>query len=401
MSRTQNTRRVLSLLAIGAALSGLISAPTARAAGPVVFENEAGDRFIEIGGRIQIQYNRTDPDGGDATDELIFRRLRPYIAGSFTENWYGKIQFDFGKAVDGNEVAIKDAYLRYDGWKNHRLYIGNSKTPFSRAFLTSSKYQQTVERAFVGDHNFGTPDRQMGLRLDGHNDSKKIGWKLAVGAEQHDPDVRRMDFDTPANDQGDWNQGIVYAGRLDFHPFGAMKFSQGDFHTDDLKATVSVAAFGWQNDDDNNPYTQEIGGVATCVNAGKCDLDSSEGFELSAAIRGFGFSADAEYQRVSGDTVDPTFTGGAYRDGTTDLDKLSLEVGYMLPKNHLELVAAWDSLDATNYQDAWTATELGVNYYWNQHNLKLQLNYRIGENVFGVAGDDQDTVLAMMQLLFE
>ena len=66
-----------------------------------------------LGGRVQLQYYRADPDGGESTDDLFFRRLRPYIAGTVTENWMGKIQVDFGKAGDDDEVAVKDAYLQY------------------------------------------------------------------------------------------------------------------------------------------------------------------------------------------------------------------------------------------------------------------------------------------------
>ena len=37
-------------------------------------------------------------------------------------------------------------------------------------------------------------------------------------------------------------------------------------------------------------------------------------------MRGKGFSADAQYQMISADAVDPTFTGGLYLNGITDLD---------------------------------------------------------------------------------
>jgi hypothetical protein len=359
---------------------------------------ESGDKFIEIGGRIQIQYLRTEPDDGEARDQVFFRRLRPYIAGSVTKNWSGKIQFDFGKSIDGDEVAIKDAYMQYKGWKNKTLTIGNSKTPFSREFLTSSKRQQTVERGFVGDHNFGTPDRQLGLRLEGQNSSKKITYMVAVGSEHHDPDVRRMDFDTPVNNKEDWNEGLVVAGRIDFHPMGFMKFDQGDFRSDEWKSNFSVGFFSWSNDDDNNTYTDSTTGQST--SSSKADLDSAEGLELSAGVRGKGVSVDAEFNLVSGDTVDSGFTGGIYRGGTTDLDQFQIEGGYMLANTPIELVGKWETLDADNYEDSWNATELGVNYFWNEHKVKVQFTYRLGENVFGVRGSDRDTAFLQWQFVF-
>ena len=57
-------------------------------AGVVVYEE--GDKKVEIGGRIHLQFVRVDPDEGEAQNDAFFRRLRPYIAGSVTKNWEGK-----------------------------------------------------------------------------------------------------------------------------------------------------------------------------------------------------------------------------------------------------------------------------------------------------------------------
>lgn len=378
------------------ALAWLAALAVPAAAGIKVYED--GDKKLEIGGRIQIQYLRTDPDEGETVDKVFFRRLRPYISGTVTKDWTGKIQFDLGKTLDGDEISVKDAYMTYTGWANMKLTIGNSKTPFSREFLTSSKRQQTVERGFVGDHNFGTPDRQLGFKLEGHNETKKLNWALALGGEQHDPDVRRMDFDSPANNAADWNEGLVIAGRIDFHPRGQMNFDQGDFHSGSFKSTLSAGAFSWTNDDDNNTRTDPVTGSSTSIS--KADLDSAKGFELSAGVRGRGVSVDAEYQMISGETVDPAFTGGVYRSGSTQLDKMQVEGGYMLEGRPIELVAAWETLDADNYETSWDAVELGINYFWNKHKTKVQFTYRQGRNVFGVPGDDTDTGLLQWQFVF-
>jgi len=363
-------------------------------AGVVVYEE--GDKKVEIGGRIHLQFVRVDPDEGEAQNDAFFRRLRPYIAGSVTKNWEGKIQFDFGKSLDDDEVSIKDTYMRYTGWEGKKLTIGNVKTPFSREFLTSSKHQQLVERSFVGDHNFGSPDRFLGFRLDGTTSSKKLGYALALGSESHDPGVFRMDFDTPVDDQSDWNEGLILAGRLDFHPRGEMKFDQGDFDRGSVKTSFSLAAFSWTNDDDRNTYTDN--GVATSDS--KADLDNAAGFEISAGLRGHGVSIDVEYQLISGDTVAEGFTGGAYQDGTTDLDKLAVEGGYMFAGNHFEIVGGWDMLDASGYEDTWERLSFGVNYFWNKHKTKVQFTYRFGSNVLGIAGADTETTFLQFQYVF-
>ena len=252
-------RRDLFTCLTGAVLALMGAVPAA--AGITVYEE--GDKKLEIGGRVQIQYlnfeTDGDPAGDEEFDEIFFRRLRLYIAGTVTRDWYAKIQFDFGKAEDANEVAIKDAYIQYLGLARHKITIGNAKTPFSREFLTSSKRQQLIERSFAGEHNFGSPDRNMGVRLEGQQFDKKLGYMVSAGAEDHDPAVNRMDFDSPANRQSDWNQGWLAAARVDWHPLGYVALDQGDFHSDSWRFNVSLAAYTWMNDDDNNIYTNANG----------------------------------------------------------------------------------------------------------------------------------------------
>lgn len=375
---------------------GALALAPASDAGVVVYEKDG--KKIELGGRIQLEYLRTDPDGGDSEDRVFLRRLRPYVAGTVTENWYGKIEFDFGEAEDAEEVALKDAYVQYLGWKDVKLTFGNSKTPFSREFLTSSIRQQTVERTFVGDHNFGAPDRQLGVKLEGRaGGRKRIAYALAAGAEHHDPDVQRLDFDTPANDRADWNEGVVLAGRVDFHPRGEVEFSQGDFDRGDPRFAFGLGAFTWSNDGDNDTYTS---GNGESLSATRADLDRAEGAEISFALRGRGVSIDTQYNRVSGDTVVEGFTGGLYRDGSTRLDVVSAKGGFMLPEKPIEIVAAWESLDATSYQAAWVRTSLGVNYFWNRHNVKAQLFFRTDENAFGSRGADVEATFFLFQFVF-
>ncbi len=362
-------------------------------AGIVVYEDEDGKK-LEIGGRIQLQYRAIDGEGSANVDELFFRRLRPYIQGTVTPKWDGKIQFDFGQSLEDDEVKIKDAWMRYkaDGFN---VKIGNQKPYFSREFLTSSKRQQLVERTFLGDHNFGTPDRALGVGLDGKAAEDKVSWGAFAGNAMIDPAAGRLDFDTPVNRKSDWNEGWLASGRVDFHPFGFLKMEQGDFKGD-LKATIGVAAFTWSNDGDRNTRTD--GGIAT--DPGKPDVDSASGFEVSGGLRVAGFSADAEYQMISADTIDPTVTSGLFVNGSTDLDKYALEGGFMVIPKKFEVVAGYESLDADGYQSAWDRTSLGANYFWNKYKVKLQGTYRMGDNVAGVSGIDVDTIMVQMQFVF-
>ena len=382
--------------AVGASCMALTAAPVA-ASGITVYKGDNGE-YVKIGGRIQLQYHYTDPDNGDSEDEVIFRRLRPYIEGSLHPDWKGKFQIDYGKAEDDNEVAIKDAYMQYKGYENMKVTFGNANFPFSREFLTSSKYQQLVERTFVGDHDYGTPDRNVGLHLTGHSADERITWGASATSASIDPDVKKLDFDTPVNRNDDFNEGWMLGGRIDFHPFGLLKFSQGDFKGD-KKATIGIAAFAWNNDDDNNTYEGVVDGK--CLDTlEKCDVDSVTGFEISGALRGGGFSVDAEYNLFNAELVDDGITSGIYEDSETDLENWAIEGGYMVVPNRLELVAGYQNQDADGYDEEWNRISVGANYFIKKHDIKVQATYRMNENVDGIDGEDEDEFFLQGQYVF-
>lgn len=357
---------------------------------------EDGDKYLKLGGRIQLQYHTEDPDDGESTDELLFRRLRPYIEGSIHEDWTGKFQFDFGKS----DLAIKDAYLNYSGFDFMDVTIGNANFCFSREFLTSSKNQQLVERTFVGDHNYGTPDRQAGVHLGGAFLDKHLAWNVGVAKAAIDPDNKRLDFDTIIQyDAGDdWLEGNLVGGRLEWFPIEAFKPSQGDFSGKTLFA-LALGAFAWENDDDVvNMDTDEETGLST-VSAS--DVDSVTGLELSGAFRGAGFSVDAQYNRFDSELVNgKAGADGLYENGETTLENYAIEGGYMVIPSRVELVAGYQGQDADGYESAWTRTSVGVNYFVKKHDIKLQVAYRMGENKDGIDGNDVNDLYVQAQYVF-
>ncbi len=362
-------------------LAGIVAGTTAEAGG-VKYATEDGD-YVKIGGRIQLQYHLTDPDEGDSSDELKFRRFRPYIEGSVHEDWKGKFQWDMGKS----SLAVKDAYFEYKGFESSSVKIGNVTFPFSREQLTSSKKQALVERTFVGDHNYGVPDRQAGL----HGSTKLMDGILelsgAVVKGAIDPSSSKIDFDTVVNRDDDFLEGNMAGVRAEVFPLGYFKPSQADFKGD-LKCAVAVAGFGWANDDDNNS-----GNVTN-------DVDKVTGYEVSAALRGGGFSVDAEYNSIKAELSDMSVTKGLYKDGETTLDTYAVEGGFMVFPEQLEIVAGYQSMDAENYDKAWNRTSVGLNYYVKKQDIKYQVTYRMGENVKGEDGVDEDELFVQAQYVF-
>ena len=114
---------------------------------------------------------------------------------------------------------------------------------------------------------------------------------------------------------------------------------------------------------------------------------------------GSGILIDAEYQLVSADTVDTTFTGGIFQSGSSDLDVFAVEGGYML-FDKVELVAGYEMIDADTYDTAWNRTSVGLNYFIAKHKVKWQLTWRMGENVLGSDGLDGDVAFLQIQYVF-
>jgi len=369
----------------------MVKMPTfATASGITVYKE--GDKYIKIGGRIQAQYSRENPDVGQTTDTTKFRRLRPYIEGSSHADWKARFQWDMGGATGGNEIAVKDAYVSYLGFENLQITFGNRNSYFSREKLTSSKKQQLIERTFVGDHNYGVPDKNLGLHVESDLNDKEITYGVSLASSSVDPDETKLDFDTPVNSDDDFNEGRIIAGHINYHPFGYLPFSQGDFDGKKLM-TVGIGAYLWSNDGDNNTHTANGIDDAT----GKPDIDKARGLELSGGLRMNGFSADAQYNRIYAETLATNYTGGLYKSGETLITNYAVEGGYMIKPKKVEVVVGRQVMDADNYATEWTRTSFGVNYYHVGHDIKAQYTVRLGEDIDGIKGNDENEVFLQLQ----
>lgn len=93
------------------------------------------------------------------------------------------------------------------------------------------------------------------------------------------------------------------------------------------------------------------------------------------------------------------FTGGLYKNGMTTLANAAIEGGYMI-NNSIEIVAAYQTQDTDGYATSWDRTSVGANWFINKHDTKVQLSYRMGENLDGVENKDEDEVFLQTQFVF-
>ena len=347
---------------------------------------------VETHGKIQIQYLDADADDPSLEDDLFLRRLRPYFFGHIGESWTWKLEGEVSSRIEAgftelHQLFLRDVYVRYQGFdaRHRRLTLGNQRAPYSRDAMTSSTHLLLVERSLVGNHRAGVPDRVLGLHFRSEARAGKVAYWGSAGVLGHDPDAGDLKFESVINGSGDLNTGLLFAARVDLHPRGAMTYADGDAHTPELKYTWSLAGYRWDNDGDNNPFSD--GGVS--LDPEMADLDSATGIELSGGLRGRGITLDWQHNRIRGETVVPDFTGGLYTDGDTRLDVSALEGGYRIPGSIVELGGALARLDADGFVDAFDQATVVVNLYIVRRFVyKLQLAHTWNFNQLGVPGDD-------------
>ena len=321
---------------------------------------------LTIGGRLQTQYQYVDSD--PSTNQLILRRARLSFQSELNKWASIKVQVEAGM----QKFTLKDAYLSLSP-KGFSIFIGQKHVPFSREALNSSKYLQMVERSRTSEF---APFRQMGVGIHGFALDKKLEYSAGLynGAVNNSSvsnlganilsKVKIYHIDTGAS--GD-NNKFLYAGRVDFHPFGYMKMQQS--YLEDLEHPLLSLGINFISSDDS-----PSGGH----NLGVAELKSSFCYGGDAAFKFKGFAGTFEYllRDISWWNI---------VDDVNDASQATLTIqgGFMIIPKMIELTARYEFMkfdkneillgpDGQN-QDKWLT--FGVNYFFEGHHTKIQLNY--------------------------
>ena len=330
---------------------------------------------VSFSGYIQPRYDRFSLSG-ETSDTVFLRRAVFAVKANLAPSWNAELQLDFGPpASSGDRILVKDAVLRYTGWtpQGVTITIGNQKMPFSLSSMQSAARRSHVERPFTGSSDFGAPGRSIGLRADGWHADRTIHWSAVLASSFVSPSARLTNIRGIAESRPGWSEGRLVVGRFELHPFGEVPLSQGDLERGPTRLLIAAAAYRWTNDYD-------------VVAQGGDTVYASDvtGFEISGGLRRAGLSLDAEIQRIAGRAEDPVVSSGLYVLGEANLDKASLEAGYMLWRTHLEATGAFDVLDAEAYAEPWQRASVGMNWYVIGHAVKFSVMHRESFNTNGV-----------------
>ncbi len=169
----------------------------------------AGVEELKIGGRFmwdQVVWGDVgDGLGLDHENGTEVRRARIFLQGKVYPRLKFKVNWDF---ADGEEVALKDAYLEFVGAPvAGSIKVGHMLQPLCMNELTSSKYITFLERASLTAF---APSRNSGLLLTG-DAGGRVRWQAGAFRETDD-------FGAASGDRG-----VSVGGRLAFLAVGEDK----------------------------------------------------------------------------------------------------------------------------------------------------------------------------------
>lgn len=348
---------------------------------------------LTLGGRLQTQYQYIAFE--PFTNRLILRRARLSFQSNLNKWASIKVQLEAGK----QKFTLKDAYLNLNlNWFN--IFIGQKHVPFGQEALNSSKYLQMIERSRSSEFS---PFRQMGVGVHVFALEKKLEYSAGIYNGAVNPSsvsnlvdnrlgkVKIYHIDVGASKD---NNKFLYAGRIDFHPFGYMKKQQS--YLEDLECPLLSIGINFYSSDDSPSGDH---------NLGVAELKKTSAYGGDAAFKFKGFAGTFEY-------IHRNLSWWNIIDEVNDAaqDTLTFQGGFMIIPMMFELTARYEFVkfdkdkillgpDGQN-EDKWLT--FGFNYFLKGHHAKVQLNYILKNEELppGIPEPENNSVLIQFAYYF-
>lgn len=317
----------------------------------------SGDFQVQIGGRLQYDYNRSELNGVVDEDDFDARRARLFVSGNVGDDWAYKVNWN----VDGD--GFEDLYLRYNGFGSSAVItLGNQHQAFTLSQLISSRAVSISERpGIVERYLIG---RRESVQLHGNLDKLHyaVGFFKEDGTNEDNGFAGRVTYAPIHNDKSLFHLGASIkqteeqdAIGIELAGFnGPIHFQAEYFDADEVVAI----------EDDNGDVIGEFD-------------DSINGFYVQA---GYVFTGETRpYKNGTFSRIKPKGDGGAW-----------------------ELVARYENGDGgfgdieLGNSDA-TAYAVGLNYYHNDY-VRINGSYQWGES--NLTNDDGNEIRIRFQVVF-
>lgn len=337
-----------------------------------------GNSKLQIGGYAQLIYRYTNYDN-PATDnksDFDIRRFKLVFKGNvFSKNFGYKLQGDVSSGF-----RTEDVIINYKFGTPLTLQAGQFKPPQARQELTSAAKQLFPERSLANDtFNLG---RDQGGQAAGSLAGKLVNYRVGL-------------FNGNGPNTGNADDNHMLTARVDINPLGAYKMDEAGWPRDKPLVNVggscawekvSAADVGSKFSTDN-----DVMDVALALDSlDAATFTANYGNDLTwllwtanvnATWKGATFAA--EYFKLN---ADPQLGASWNADG------YYLQAGYQVIPKTLELGVRYTAVKSTDANASAkfdkSQTQFGVNYYFAQHNLKLQSDITLAKDDLTAQKDD-------------
>ena len=335
---------------------------------------------VQFGGMVQAQSesgDRGDARFTDSNARIYLRRVRLNLAGRFAEEFNFRAEMELAGSLAntaGFRGQLTDAYVNWNRFDSANVRVGQFKTPFGFEQLYADPRLYTVERSLVNDRM--TPGRQIGIQLGGEAYYERFNY--AVG----------LFNGSSTNQNFNDNDKFLTAARISVVPFS------GRFLENQSRWSLGANAF--RSTDTNLAGAPEFGFDSTPSTPAKDDL-------FLGRRRAVGYDTQFE--------VGPFELWGEYLRGAYEpTNRLPLsqlrtngwygQASYFVIFDKLQLVARREAFDPNLHLagDGTQSTVFGVNWYFKQHDLKLQVDWMRSE-LPGLS-KEQQKFIARLQSVF-
>jgi phosphate-selective porin len=335
---------------------------------------------VQFGGLVQTQSesgDRGDSRFSDSNARFYLRRVRVNVAGRFAEEFNFKAEMEMAGSLantSGFRAQLTDAYLNWNRFDSANIRVGQFKTPFGFEQLYLDPRLYTAERSLVSDRL--TPGRQIGVQLGGEAYYERFNYALGF-------------FNGSSTNQNfNDNDKFMSTARVSVVPFsGRLLESQSRW---------SIGANGFRSTDASVTAASEFGFDSTPATPARDNIFVG---------RRSGIGYDTQFE------LGPFELWGEYLRGvfepTNRLPRLRLrsdgwygQASYFAILDKLQIVTRLETFDpnANVAGDATRSSILGMNWYFKQHDLKLQLDW-MRSRVPGFS-KDQQKIIARLQAAF-
>ena len=342
-----------------------------------------GKSKLHIGGYAQLLYRYTnfDDSAKDPKSDFDIRRFKLQILGNvFSKNFGYKFQ---GDLKDG--FVTEDAFLNYKFAPALTVQLGQFKPPQARQELTGAGKQLFPERSLANDtFNLG---RDQGIQAAGSFADKLVDYRIGL-------------FNGNGPNTANADDNHMVAGRIDVNPLGAYKTDEAGWPSDKPLLNIGASfarekvtgadvgsAFSKDNDVMDVALTLDSLSSATFTSTYGNDLTWLL-WTANANASWMGATFAAEYYNLD---ADPQLGASWSADG------YYLQAGYQLIPQKLEMGLRYSAIKSTDTNAVAKfdkqESQLGVNYYFVKHNLKLQSDVTLVSD--DLAANKDDTIVRL------